>query len=73
MADLKPCPFCGGEPVMLSCDWSGGYYAEIGTKMCYGRELTHRLIMCRKCKAKTHPYITPKHLYNTWNRRVNND
>ena len=69
MTNLLRCPFCKGEPVIQACDWSGRYYTDPGEKMYMGREMTHELIVCKKCKVRTHPFLTRKHLENAWNRR----
>lgn len=70
MNELKPCPFCGGEPKLMVCDGSGSYYADIGTAVFYGREMTHKLIRCQKCGIRTKDYLTEKGLFKAWNRRT---
>mgnify|MGYP002764086978 FL=1 len=68
MAELKPCPFCGGEPKLYFCDGSGRYY-DIGAAAFYGREMTHKLIRCSKCGVRTKAYLTDRGVFNGWNRR----
>lgn len=70
MDGLKQCPFCGGEPKLMVCDGSGSYYADIGTAVFYGREMTHKLIRCSKCGVRTKAYLTDKRLLKGWNRRT---
>lgn len=72
MDGLKQCPFCGGEPKLMVCDGSGNHYADIGTTVLYGREVTHKLIRCSKCGVRTKPYLTDKGLLKGWNRRTGN-
>ena len=71
MAELKPCPFCGGVPKVKVCDGSGSYTADIGTEVYFGRKMTHRLIMCSKCRVRTQAYLTERGVFNSWNRRTN--
>lgn len=71
MDKLKPCPFCDGEPKVYVCDGSGSYYANIGTAVFYGREMTHKLIRCPKCGVRTKAYLTDRGVFNGWNRRSN--
>ncbi len=72
MNELKPCPFCGGEPKLMVCDGSGSYYSDIGTAAFCGREMTHKLIRCSKCGVRTKAYLTEKGLFKAWNRRFEN-
>lgn len=72
MNELKPCPFCGGEPKLMVCDGSGSYYANIGTAAFFGREMTYKLIRCQKCGIRTKAYLTEKGLFKAWNRRAGN-
>ena len=70
---LKPCPFCEGTAKLKSCDGSGSFYSDLGTKMLFGRKLTHFLIICDKCGIRTKAYLTIKGVVKSWNRRVEND
>lgn len=72
MAELKPCPFCGGKAKIYVCDGNGSFFADIGTKMFYGREMTHCLVMCHRCRIRTGAYLTRRGAFNAWNRRVDN-
>lgn len=71
MSELKPCPFCGGDPVVKVCDGSGSYFTDIGTSVFYGRIMSHCLIICKKCRIRTQAYLTRRGVYNAWNRRAN--
>lgn len=70
MAELKPCPFCGGIAVVKVCDGSGSFYTDIGTEVFYGRKMNHCLIMCKKCRIRTQAYLTRRGAFNAWNRRT---
>ena len=71
--ELRPCPFCGGEAEVRVCDGSGRYVATVGTKQMWGREMTHCIITCKKCRARTQPYLTRRGVFNSWNRRANDE
>lgn len=70
MAELKPCPFCGGEAKVMVCDGSGAYYTDIGTEIYRGRGMTNCLVICRKCRVRTQAYLTRRGVFNAWNRRA---
>lgn len=72
MKKLKPCPFCGGEANMLSCDKTGSY-VSYGIGIYMGREMTHKIVRCEKCGIRTKHYATSKGAFNAWNRRANDD
>lgn len=73
MLELKLCPFCGGKPVLKVCDGSGSFFTDVGTSVCFGRQMTHKLYVCSKCRIRTQPYLTDKGVWNAWNRRANDD
>lgn len=59
---LKPCPFCGGEGVVIirECE----YPVNPKIRPSYGVE-------CKSCKAKTDPWYTcEENAVNAWNRRI---
>ena len=71
MAELKPCPFCGGKPNVYACDGAGMYYTKPGTvDVLWGRKLTHKMIECCKCGVRTKAYLTDRGVFKAWNRRV---
>lgn len=71
MNKLKPCPFCGGAAIVNVCDGSGTYHNDIGTEVCFGRKMTHCLVMCKRCGVRTKAYLTRRGVFNSWNRRTN--
>jgi Lar family restriction alleviation protein len=71
--ELKPCPFCGGEPQVFACDGAGCFYTSVGTAQIMGRKTDHKLIRCKKCGIRTKAYLTDKGVFNAWNRRADND
>ena len=40
MKELKPCPFCGGEPLLEPYEVRKGYEASIQCNSCLGRMIT---------------------------------
>ena len=58
MAELKPCPFCGGEPFVDYYDYEK-----------YGKTY---VICCNGCHAETFERDTPEEAAEAWNRRVDN-
>ena len=70
MRELKPCPFCGGKAKVKVCDGAGAICADIGTDVLCGRKMTHCLIWCERCRAKTQAYLTRRGVFNAWNRRT---
>lgn len=57
MAELKPCPFCGGEVELFENNnaFLGRWY-----------------IFCPKCGIETGLYIKPEYIVEKWNRRADN-
>ena len=70
MAELKPCPFCGGEAKVMVCDGAGTYCTDIGTELFMGRKMSHCLVRCKKCGVKTKAYLTRRGVFNAWDRRA---
>lgn len=52
--NLKPCPFCGGEPKM---------------EVLGGKGSDHRTVQCSKCKCDLHWQITEEFAIAAWNTR----
>ena len=57
-ANLKPCPFCGGEAKMIH-----GYYQD---------DVFYK-VYCIECQARTFEYETPEVAAAMWNQLVKND
>lgn len=57
--ELKPCPFCGAEPV-LSPDYFGRYDVRCLNADC-------------KIMPATSVYLTPEDAAEVWNRRAEED
>lgn len=62
MAELKPCPFCGGETIDV-CE-----EGKLFGKSAYAR--TYIFVRCRKCYARTGVYGTKPKAIEVWNRRA---
>ena len=63
MAELKPCPFCGGEAKTHVC-------AELDNevlKIIYGDKIG---VHCGKCGIATLPFTTEAEAIDAWNRRT---
>ena len=69
MAELKPCPFCGGEAFRWHCT-PDGKFNSIVTERIRGYETTHYKIECKRCGCRTKVYATNKGCFNAWNRRA---
>jgi hypothetical protein len=61
MAELKPCPFCGGRPYFKTEVFPN----RKGKEGCY-------IIVCENCFA-TIAYHEPETLKWMWNRRADNE
>ena len=59
MAELKPCPFCGGDA--FSTDYT--YHIHPG------RCIVH-FVECNRCHAMTNEYDTETEANEAWNRRT---
>lgn len=57
MAELKRCPFCGGEAILETVDGNS-------PKECY--------IYCPECDFESGVYSEPKFIVEKWNRRADN-
>lgn len=69
MADLKPCPFCGGGAFAWHCTPDGKYKA-CGEQKLHGMTTTHYLIECKYCGIRTKVYASKRGAFNAWNRRA---
>ena len=58
-AELKPCPFCGGEAELFS------YYSnkDFLTSKLY-------VVFCKNCLCQTDKYSVEKRVIESWNKRV---
>lgn len=63
MADLKQCPFCGGEATM---DWAFIEKKYVGI-------VEYHKVKCITCKSQTNIYASRKDAVNAWNKRVGED
>ena len=57
MAELKPCPFCGGEAILETLEGNSpeAYY-----------------VYCPKCNFESGLYSEPDFIVEKWNRRADN-
>lgn len=62
-SELKPCPFCGGEPYGIKYEYDSG---DHGSAYKY-------LILCTRCFAMSGRHPSETEAIAAWNRRVNND
>lgn len=60
MTELKPCPYCGGEPYNVPQTCS---YSAIGQQHFYR-------VLCKNCAADTPPQSTPDAAIVFWNTRA---
>lgn len=64
MAELKPCPFCGGKAIIRYCENGDRYRSNIYYPSKRGA------VICEKCRVETHVYSRASKAVNAWNRRV---
>ena len=62
MAELKPCPFCGGEAEITEFDPFNGYQ---GSMNMYS-------VHCKKCGAEIVRNQNKDYAVDAWNRRADN-
>ena len=62
MAELKPCPFCGGEAQLVKRKFKTGFYPGGGTYYVH----------CKVCLMTTQPRKKAECVIEIWNRRVEN-
>ena len=62
MAELKPCPFCGGEANLVKRKFKTGFYPSGGTYY----------VNCKVCCITTQPRRKAEDVIELWNRRVEN-
>ena len=70
MANIKNCPFCGGEAKFRYCTPDGRYSTDELNQKVYGVVASHYIIQCTKCGVRTKVYGTSKGAFNCWNRRI---
>ena len=63
MTELKPCPFCGGEAVVVE-----EYLSEEADASA--DEITY-FVSCGLCASRTDNYATKKRAIEAWNNRPN--
>lgn len=65
MADLLPCPFCGGEAERLD-------FETVGTALGGDPNAGGSCISCKQCGASSPVHFDRKeNLYSSWNERIN--
>lgn len=57
MAELKPCPFCGGKPF-------------VSARLPYFGETLTVAVVCEDCNAASKHKVNEKDAIEAWNRRV---
>lgn len=62
MAELKPCPFCGGKATQIFDVYNNTYVYGCCTICCLGNALNNKM-----------RFKTDKEAIDTWNRRADND
>lgn len=60
MSELKPCPFCGGNAVLIQRAFKTGFYPSGGTYYVH----------CKSCLITTQPRRKKEPVIETWNRRA---
>lgn len=73
MADLKHCPFCGGEATMMMSTDNGARM-----RPAYGKAIssydritfTSYCVRCQRCQTRTKTYKYKERAFTAWNRRA---
>ena len=60
MAELKPCPFCGGEAKLVKRKFKTGFYPSGGTFYVH----------CKVCLITTQPRQKAEDVIEVWNTRT---
>ncbi len=60
--ELKPCPFCGGEALLIQSDIDGMSYVTCNRCLCKTADVYYYAVDCPNEKAA-----------EKWNKRVEND
>lgn len=63
--ELKPCPFCGSEQIIVR-------YGQIGTYSNVFMPRKMGYAYCRQCGARSNLYLA-KNAVNAWNRRAGDE
>ena len=69
MAELKPCPFCGGVPTHWLCTANGLYVTKLPGQVLHGLKAEHNMIGCNRCGCRTRVFFHKQKAFNAWNRR----
>ena len=73
MAELKPCPFCGGEAVLKDNAYGCGVYDCAGALAdTHYEEPTVFWCECKECGATANGWDTDGEAIEAWNRRADN-
>lgn len=65
MAELKPCPFCGGEAVVVP--------HKFFSEALKAWKVDRYGVECKKCRTSSYQFWgCEKHAIKAWNRRANN-
>lgn len=59
MAELKQCPFCGGEASIQ----------HYPSKELFRKQIRYSYVKCDTCNVRTEIAYTDAEVYNKWNRR----
>ena len=70
MAELKPCPFCGGYASEWFCTANGLYVTKFYGQKLRGLNANHSIVFCDKCGCRTKVYLHLKNAIKAWNRRA---
>ena len=57
MAEVKPCPFCGGAAELKSAIYGGDTF----------------FVVCHACEIRTFLFSSPATAVRVWNRRAGNE
>ena len=67
---LKPCPFCGGKPMLNITGHSEGYVDKNGVQQY---TLSLQVVQCMNCGCEIYPHEKLDDAIEAWNRRVEDE
>jgi Lar family restriction alleviation protein len=72
MAELKPCPFCGGKAELYSCEAEHDIYDSKTLEYVETEYYTKYGCACTSCDCTIAEMLSEQNVIEAWNRRADN-